>query len=559
MPTPSPHGKILSHAQLLAARRAAREAGQKLVHCHGCFDIVHPGHIRHLRQARSHGDLLLVTISGDAQVKKGTGRPLIPEELRAENLAALDCVDMVYIEQRPTAAELLAEVQPDVFVKGREYETNSDPRFAAERAAVESAGGRIVFSSGDVVFSSTALISMLEHSVDPFQARLVQLLESDELAGPALFSLISSFRNQRVLIIGEPILDTYILCDRPEVAGESPVMTLRPIERRQYDGGAAIIARHLAALGARPTLITPLPLASSDPAAAHVAESLRRRLTAEGIEVRILATDKPVCEKQRFLVGAQKVMKLDLLEPLVLDGQQQDQLLAMVQQACEEAGADASAGELTFAAAIIADFGQGLFTPALLGRLCKLLRPRVRTLSGDVSGRRANLRAMQTMDLLCPSESELREALGAWGGGRSLPTVVWELLQETHSTAAMITMGPEGLIAFDPLAEAQHARGFESRLRAQHVPSLTPYAIDALGCGDSLLAAATLSLASGGSLLAAGFLGSVAAAVQAQRIGNIPISAADLRQGIVKVQASHLTYTPHETIPARREPIPVTA
>ncbi|MBL8760740.1 MAG: adenylyltransferase/cytidyltransferase family protein, partial [Phycisphaerae bacterium] len=128
--------KILTREELLDRRQLAKAAGRRVVHCHGCFDIVHPGHIRHLRYAKSLGDVLLVSITGDARVGKGTGRPLIPEELRAENLSALDFVDWVYIEPRPTAAELLEDVRPDVYIKGREYENNSDPRFAAERATV---------------------------------------------------------------------------------------------------------------------------------------------------------------------------------------------------------------------------------------------------------------------------------------------------------------------------------------------------------------------------------------------------------------------------------------
>ncbi|MBY0261818.1 MAG: adenylyltransferase/cytidyltransferase family protein, partial [Phycisphaerales bacterium] len=156
--------KVVTHEQLLARRAEARAQGRKLVQCHGCFDIVHPGHLRHLRYARAQGDLLLVTITGDSMISKGSGRPLIPQELRAENLAALDCVDLVYIEPRPTAAELLGEVRPDVYVKGREYERNQDPRFKAEQEIVMRHGGRVVFSSGDVVFSSTALIAALEQS-----------------------------------------------------------------------------------------------------------------------------------------------------------------------------------------------------------------------------------------------------------------------------------------------------------------------------------------------------------------------------------------------------------
>ncbi|MEM9662843.1 MAG: adenylyltransferase/cytidyltransferase family protein, partial [Planctomycetota bacterium] len=78
--------KVVGRAELLEHRRSARERGAKVVLCHGCFDIVHPGHVRHLRQARSMGDVLVVSITGVAHINKGAGRPLIPQELRAVNL-----------------------------------------------------------------------------------------------------------------------------------------------------------------------------------------------------------------------------------------------------------------------------------------------------------------------------------------------------------------------------------------------------------------------------------------------------------------------------------------
>lgn len=526
--------KVLTREELLAARAAARAEGRRVVHCHGCFDIVHPGHIRHLRQARGLGDVLLVSITGDEEVRKGAARPLIPQELRAENLAALDCVDWVYIEPGPTAAGLLDVVRPDVYVKGREYEFNRDPRFQAERAAVERHGGRVVFTSGDVVFSSTALISAIEQSVDPFQSRLARLLQRDDLQGPALFARVSAFRGRRVLVVGEVIRDTYVLCDRPDIAGESPIMTLRPVERREYDGGAAVIARHAAAMGARPVLVTALRRDEH-------AEGLRRRLEADGVEVRSVPAEAPTCEKQRFLVGAQKVMKLDLGTPITLDAGRQDELVSLVEDA---AGLSAQCD-----AAIVADFGQGLLTAGVLGRLCGALRPRVGVLAGDVSGRRSGLRQMRGMDVLCPSESEVRDAFGTHD--ESLPTVAWRLLEETNTRAAIISMGPEGLIAFDRVDADDAGAGFPTRVRGEHVPALSPFAIDALGCGDALLTAAVLSLACGAPLVEAAFLGSVAAAVEAQRVGNIPVSATDLRQGVVRVHNAHLAFATPEVVTAR--------
>src|SRR4051812_18205616 len=159
-----PNRKTYGLDALLALRARAAKEGKTVVHCHGCFDIVHPGHIQHLQFARSLGDILVVSVSADTHVNKGVDRPLIPDELRASSLAALECVDCGYVNPHATAVELLEALRPDVFVKGREYEKNFAPRFLAERDAVERHGGRVVFSSGDVVYSSTALIGTLSRA-----------------------------------------------------------------------------------------------------------------------------------------------------------------------------------------------------------------------------------------------------------------------------------------------------------------------------------------------------------------------------------------------------------
>lgn len=527
---------IVTREQLTAARAMLREAGLKLVQCHGCFDIVHPGHIRHLRQAKALGDVLLVSITGDDTMKKGTGRPLIPQELRAENLAALDFVDFVFIEPGPTATDLLEWVRPDVYVKGKEYEFNNDPRFGKERETVERHGGRVVFSSGDVVFSSSALIAAMEQSVDPFHARLAQLTRLPELEMGGLGEVLSGIRGKRLMVVGETILDTYTMCDRPDVAGESPVLTLRPLEQRRYDGGAAIIARHAAALGAHPTLVTALP---------ETAESrgLVARLNAEGIEVRALPAGGRLPEKQRLLVGTQKMVKIDLVEPYVLDAAQQRELVRLATQAAG-GGCDA---------AIVADFGLGLFSPTLLSEMCTALRPLVRILSGDVSGRRSNLLSMQEMDLLCPSENELRDATRKLSEG--LPAATWSLLESTRSKHAIVTMGGDGLIAFDQIAAEDAPElddgSYSRRLRSEHVPALAPVALDALGCGDALLTTASLALTTGCGLLTAAFLGACAAGVQVQRLGNLPVSSSEIRKMATRVHGAHLTFATPEALEAR--------
>jgi rfaE bifunctional protein nucleotidyltransferase chain/domain len=515
--------KIVGLAEAQAVVRAAQEQGRTVVLCHGCFDIVHPGHIRHLQHAARLGDCLVVSITGDSMVDKGTGRPLIPQELRAESLAALDCVSLVVVSQEATAQDLLQLLRPDVYVKGREYEGNRDPRFQAEKEVVERYGGRVVFTSGDVVFSSSALIAALETTANPFQSRLRQLLGHEHLQPEAIERVIESFHNLPVLVVGETIIDTYVMCDRPDVASEGPVMTLRPLEYRRFDGGAAIVARHLAAMGARPTLLTALPRAPAT-------EALRQRLALEGIETLWMDVERPLVEKQRFLVGTSKVMKLDLGEPITLDAAGRQRLADMAGEAAERC-----------CAAIIADYGLGLLTSATLAALCRCLRPRVDLLVGDVSGRRSDLMAMSEMDLLCPSEVELRDALHNYDDG--LSAVAWRMLHETRSRAALVTLGDQGLIAFDGgPAGVGEMDDWSSRMRAEHVPALAAHAVDPLGCGDATLAAATLTLAAGGTLLLGGVLGSIAAAAQGTKVGNTVIGAAELRRGVQRLRQAQLTW-----------------
>jgi len=528
--------KVLTLEELNAARARARFAGRRVVQCHGCFDIVHPGHIRHLRQARSLGEILLVSITGDGGIAKGAGRPLIPEELRAENLAALDCVDWVYIDPHPTALPLLQQVQPDVYMKGKEYENNSDPRFQAERAAVEAAGGRVVYSSGDIVFSSTALIASFADSAEnPYHQRLSQLARRPDLSAAALAALLASFKGKRILIIGESIIDSYVMCAPPRVASESPVMTLRPVEARHYDGGAAVVALHCASMGAKPSLITPVPH-PDDPDA----RSLIARLTSAGVDVHPFSTGTPLPEKQRYLVGTQKMMKLDLVQPLVLDQMQHDRFIAL---AADVAG-------LGCDGAIITDFGLGLFTSKSLRQLCKVLRPLAGIISGDISGVGVGLRAMRDLDLVTPSEQELREAMQLHSQG--LPLVVDRLMEEQRARNVIVTMGADGLIGFSPLSrvgatstavESSQA-AWATRLASEHIPALASIAVDPLGCGDALLAAATLSLTCGQPLAVAAYVGAIAAAVQVQRLGNVAVSAADLRRAIITLQSAHLAVSP---------------
>lgn len=144
------------------AQRVAelRAQGLRVVLCHGCFDLMHPGHIKYFQAARRMGDALVVTLSADRFVDKGPGRPVYAEGLRAESIAALECVDAVAVNQWPTAVETLRLVRPDVYVKGQEFEKLVDKtgKLQQEHAVATELGIEFAFTH-EIVFSSTTLLN----------------------------------------------------------------------------------------------------------------------------------------------------------------------------------------------------------------------------------------------------------------------------------------------------------------------------------------------------------------------------------------------------------------
>lgn len=152
--------KIVELELLTQKIRELKAGGSKIVHCHGCFDLLHPGHIKYFQAAKGFGDVLVVTLTEDKYVDKGPGRPFFDQNLRAESIAALECVDFVAINKWPTAEETLRLLRPDVYVKGQEFEKLEDKtgKIQKEAKVIREIGAELRFTH-EIVFSSTKLLN----------------------------------------------------------------------------------------------------------------------------------------------------------------------------------------------------------------------------------------------------------------------------------------------------------------------------------------------------------------------------------------------------------------
>ncbi len=504
------HHKIVNLDELRSTVEQARSAGMTIVHCHGCFDVVHPGHLRYLQFARRQGDLLMVSLTGDAAIDKGEQRPYVPQELRAENLAALEFVDLVYIDPNPTAATVLETVRPDIYVKGAEYEHNTDPRFLQERRAVESYGGKVIFSSGEVVFSSSKIIESMPRLAELEEHRVQLVCRRHQIDRVSLEPLIDAFAGCRVLIVGDAVLDRYVFCDATDVANESPMMSLAKLDERAYFSAAAIVTRHLAALGAEVFLLS---ACGHDDASAR----LRQTLTDEAVSFRLLPSRPALPERTRFLVDETKLFRVEAAQACPLD--------SVVER---EAGRVLLDRAGSADAVIFCDWGYGMITGGLLDRALPELQKRPCIVAADIGGTRGDILQFKGAHLLCPSERSLRAAMHDFDQGLSM--VTWNLLHRTGARCALVTLGKKGLVAFERPSQDRGSADWHGRLRSEHLPSFGDHPVDRLGCGDAVLGVTALAMTVGASPMQAAYLGNTAAAIELSRLGNIPIDADTLRR-----------------------------
>lgn len=223
-----------------------RKEGKKIVHCHGTFDLLHPGHIIHFEEAKALGDILVVTITAEKYVNKGPGRPYFNDELRVKYLASLEHVDYVVVVPFPAACEAIECIKADIYCKGKEYENpqidvtgniNDDIR------TVERLGGKVHYV-GSVVFSSTKLLhnhfEVHPPGMKEFCKKLAKNYTPDKFR-----KIVDGFSDLKVLVIGDIIFDRYSSVKVQGLTSKNRIISTRFLSEDIQAGGALAVFRHV--------------------------------------------------------------------------------------------------------------------------------------------------------------------------------------------------------------------------------------------------------------------------------------------------------------------------
>lgn len=481
---------------------------KRVIMCHGVFDVVHPGHLRHLIYAKSKADILVASLTADKHINKGHYRPHIPQDLRALNLAAYEIVDYVVIDMNGTPIQNISKLRPDFFAKGYEYTAGGLPVKTQEEAdALHAYGGEIIFTPGDIVYSSSKLIDLAPPTIKI--EKLLTVMESEKLTFDSLRNCLDRFKGKQVHVVGDTIVDSYTQTAMIGGQTKTPTMSVLYERRDDYIGGAAVVAEHLRAAGADVIFSTVL---GEDMLKDFVLNGLKN----SGVQCRpVIDSTRPTSNKNAIVAGGYRLLKVDTLDSRSISDEIVEKLAASI--------SDASCDAIVFS-----DFRHGIFNRRTIPRLIAAIPARAyKVADSQVASRWGNITDFKNFDLITPNEREARFALADQDSGiRPLSS---DLYDQAQCKTLMLKLGERGVLT---CRNSNH----EETDSVVIIDSFVEHLADAVGAGDALLAYATLSMLVTKSEAVATILGSMAAACECEYDGNIPVTPDDVRGKIDAVE-----------------------
>jgi rfaE bifunctional protein kinase chain/domain/rfaE bifunctional protein nucleotidyltransferase chain/domain len=470
-----------------------RHRGERVILCHGTYDLMHVGHIKHLEAARQLGDRLLVTLTADNFVNKGPDRPVFTQALRAESIASLECVDGVAINPAETAINVIEAIRPDVYVKGSDYinaEEDVTGNIRREQDAVERTGGRIHFTQ-EVTFSSSALLN--EH-FNAHGEEVREFLQDFRLRhdSTTLKKSIDSLADLNVLVLGDMIIDEYHYTRSLGQTGKGNVLAVQYESKECFAGGSIAVANHIAGFARQVTLLG--GLGGQESHEKFIREHLRNNVHAQFFT----NPDAHTLVKRRYIGDdASKLFEVYFGGETLTSTDMETDISAWLDKHLAQ-----------FDAVIVPDFGNGFITQGIVNSLtqgARFLAVNTQVNSGN-RGYHVITRYSRA-DFVSLNEPELRMAAG--DRHSDIETIANLITEQLDASHLAVTRGTRGVLLQERDTGDTHI-----------IPALSGQVIDRIGAGDAFLSLAGLCLAADVPADIAAFFGSIAGAMNVQTVCN---------------------------------------
>ena len=475
--------------------------------CYGHFNLNHPGHIRYLQHAKTLADKLVVAIISDKELDEDSFGHHFSEEERAESVINLQIVDYVVILNETTLDDLIDAIKPKALVLGKEFE-QKQPKKISLAISTANKEGSVKFHAGEVhYFNSNLLYRNVSDIESSNRNKLNSICKDYNINVNNLEDRLNNFSNSKLVVIGDTIVDNYVACDALGMSAEAPVLVVKELENREFIGGAAIVASHVAALGAKCHYIS---VVGEDDQSNMVSKSL----IDQGVSADLIVdTSRPTTYKTRYMVENQKLFRVSRIKDHKISEEIEQKIISKITALAPDING-----------ILVSDFVYGVITQNILDTISNLSKQFDIKLYGDLqcSSQVGKVSKFDGFDLITPTEKESRIALDDDESG--IEWVATTLLKSTNSKNMLMKLGSDGFIAYSSNLSYR-----------QDFPALSVNPVDVTGAGDSLFAAMSVSLSSGASLIEASIIGTFMASLVVKEVGNIPITNDRLNQYMLEV------------------------
>lgn len=489
-------GKIIDKHEFAEIRRGLKEQGKTVVLCHGVFDLVHPGHMLHFKEAKSLGNVLVVSVTSEKFVRKGPGRPYFNDELRMSFLSGIEYIDYVVLSEDYTVLDIIESVEPDIYVKGQEYSNSENDitgKIDEEAALVRSHGGEVHFTGGRI-FSSTQLINRALPSLSAESKDFLQVFRKN-YAFQQIKDYIDRFKALKILVVGDVIIDEYIYCSIKGLMSKDMGYSACYKRTEQHLGGALAIARHLSAFSDNVTVSSIIGK-----------ENDIHSLILNDISG-VMRTDFEYDEdfdtivKKRYITENEKREELhkifavnNLADNNTISLKYRNLFINKIKENVKE-----------FDLVVLCDFGHGLIDRDVMDIVQNDARMLTVNCQTNSSNYGMNLiTKYKKADAFTLDQKELHLAMGTDRKGDL--ELLGELEQILHAPV-WLTRGANGSMC---VCEGQ----------TFSCPALTLDVIDTIGAGDAFFSLVSLCAAVGAPAEVANFMGNVGGALAANIVGN---------------------------------------
>ncbi|MBK8038282.1 MAG: adenylyltransferase/cytidyltransferase family protein [Verrucomicrobiaceae bacterium] len=491
----------MANDELLAEIKRKNASNGDVVFVSGNFNILHPGHLRLLQFARECGDFLVVGVNTN---RMAAGAAILDETHRLESVKANNWVGHAFLLDMP-AADFITLLKPHAVVKGKEHENRLNP----EAAALASYGGALQFGSGETVFSAYELLrGELARQTDELPLDLPYDFPGRHgFTLGSLEDIVRSAGKVRIGVVGDVIVDEYVSCNPLGMSQEDPTIVVTPMGSDRFLGGAAIVAAHCAGLGAQVSYFT---VTGEDALHGYIEQKLEEYNVSGHL---IVDDTRPTTLKQRFRASGKTLLRVNHLRQHGIRRDLQQQLLAKILTVLDDLDV-----------LVFSDFNYGCLPQTLVDEITTEARSHGVLLMADsqCSSQIGDVSRFKDVDLLTPTEMEARVSTRNHEDG--LVILAEKVRHQARAQHILLKLGADGVLV--------HAADQTKGWLTDQLPAFNCQAKDTAGAGDSLLAATAVTIALGGSIWQAAFLGSLAAACQVSRVGNTPLTTAELLKAL---------------------------